>query len=217
MFTRDQDFVCEERYGIVRCLPKSVEATSAFKVLQLQLSKVLPQLPDAPPITIEVDGIIGPTVALGVQAIAARLAQGRHPELAQLAIAQPEEAIPAIASRALEITGYVESVLAGDPTAVITPKPPVEEDVDPLSMLRAVFTPKRIGAGVGVILGVGALIWAGAAARRRGLGMVDRSSLLPPSDGSDDFEEIDEETDASDGINREGAIDVQSVEVSTAA
>jgi hypothetical protein len=220
---RDQDFICDDASGILRCQPKTVAATSAFKVLQLQLSKLLPQLPEAGEIEIDVNGVIGPSTALGVQILATRLAEGSHKELAQLAIGQPEDAIPRIAESALEIVGYVDDVMTKDPTAIAMPRPAQELTFDPLAMLRSIFTPKRIAAGVGALVGLGALVMAGTAAQRRVLGLLDRSSFLPPSDGSDEFDDDahgshddqggDEPDNAiDDGIDREGAIDVEAVE-----
>lgn len=191
MLTRDKDFTVEAEYGIIRCKPKTPEAASAFKVLQLSVQKLLPQVPDAPPVEIEVNGVVGPSLVLAVQVIASRLAEGTHPELAQIAIAQPEEAIPRIAEGAMEITGYFEHALAENPTAIIAPAPKVEAQPHPLDGLREIFTVKRLLAGTATLLGLGALVVIGTMAHKRGLGLVDRSGILPPSDGSDDFEEDD--------------------------
>jgi hypothetical protein len=219
VFTNGQDFDCEEVFGIPRCKPKTIEATSAFKVLQLQLAKLLPQLPDAAHVDVDINGVIGPSTALGVQLIAKRLAEGSHKELAQISIAQPEQAIPAIAERALEIVGYVNAIMEQDPTALAMPQPLQAPEFDPLSMLRSIFTPKRIAAGVGTLVGLGALIFAGSAAHRRALGTVDRSRFLPPSDGSDDFDEGEEAEEAEHSIEpdydhgQHRVIDAEAVEL----
>jgi hypothetical protein len=198
MLTRDKDFAIDNEHGIIRCKPKTAEAASAFKVLQLAVQKLLPQVPDAPPVEIEVNGVIGPSLVLAVQVIAARLAEGKHPELAHVAIAQPEEAIPTIAESAMEITGYMERALTENPSAIIAPAPKVEVPPHPLDGLREIFTVKRVLAGTATLLGLGALVVLGSMARRRGLGLVDRSSLLPPSDGTDEFEEDEGDDDGDD-------------------
>jgi hypothetical protein len=212
MFVRDQDFVCETKHGIVRCIAKSIPAISAFKVLQMQLARLLPQLPEAPSIDIDVNGIIGPSTALGVQVLGARLAQGSHQGLAEIIAAQPEQAIPDIAARALEITGYIDSVIEKDPHAISAPGLSQTPPVDPITQLRSIFSIKRVAAATVTLLGLGAMVWVGSAAHRRALGLVDRSSFLPRSDGTDEFEESDDDGTPDDGIDRDGAIDVEAVE-----
>lgn len=214
MLTRDQDFTVEEEHGILRCKPKNPNATSTFKVLQLAVQKMIPQLPNAPDIDIDINGVIGPSIALGVQIIAQRLAEGPHQGLAGLIGLQPEEAIPSIAENAMEIAGYIDQVNGADPTAVVAPKQP--EPIDPLAQLKGIFTPKRIVAGLGTLLGLGALVCFGFAADRRSLGLADRSSMLPPSDGTDEFDE-DAYGGHEDDIDTDNAIDVESTEVTSHA
>lgn len=215
MLTAGKDFVVENEHGIIRCKPKTPECTSAFKVLQLAAQKFLPQVPDAPPVAIEIDGVIGPSVVLAVQAIAQRLAQGKHPELAQIAVAQPEDAIPAVASMAFEISGYIDRALQDNPTAIVSPPPTAEAPKHPLDGLREIFTLKRVLAGTATLLGIGAIVVLGAMANRRGLGVVDRSSFLPPSDGSDEFE--DDVHDDDDHEAPTNYIDTTATEVQPAA
>lgn len=220
MFVPEQDFTVETAYGIPRCLPKNPNASSAFKVLQVAVQRIVPQLPDAPDVDIEIDGIIGPSITLVVQVVAQRLASGKHQGLSQLAGMQPEEAVPMVASHAMEIAGYLDDVLQKDPTALINPSTPLAESMDPMAMIKSLFTGKRIAAVAGSLLGVAALVGLGAMVQRRTLGTVDRSGHLPPSDGTDEFDEDaydghespDDGHDMSD-VDTENAIDAQAVEV----
>lgn len=205
MFVRDQDFVCDDTHGIIRCLPKTAEAASAYKVLQLQLMRLVPHLPEAPAVTIAVDGIIGPSAVLALQMIALRLCDGAHQELAQLALAQPEQSIPLVAENAMEIAGYIDQVMSTDPTAIIAPKQIEPPELDPVAMLKQIFTKKRVAASVAMLGGLGGLALVAGASDRRALGHVDRSRFLPVSDGSDEFEDDDEsdEGDEDDESNDE--------------
>lgn len=198
MFVRDQDFIVDDKHGIIRCLPKTAEAASAYKVLQLQLVRLVPHLPEAPAVTIAVDGIIGPSATLVVQMIALRLCDGAHRGLAQLALAQPEQAIPLVAENAMEIAGYIDQVMTADPTAIIAPKPVEQPELDPIAMLKQFLTKKRIAAAGATVFGLGSLMLVAGASDRRALGHVDRSRFLPASDGTDDFEEDDEADDDED-------------------
>lgn len=203
MFTRDQDF---EVYGqgILRCRPKNPAATSAFKALQIAIGRIASQVPDAPPIEIAVDGEIGPGLTLIVQLILQRLAEGGHDKLAPLATAQPEEAIPATAAMSLEIAGYIEAVLAQEPTAIMAPKRPQLTGPDPIQLLKGLFTPKRIAASLGVVAGITGLALAAHASDKRALGVVDRGKFLPPSDGSDDFDDGDDDGEENDDEGDDG-------------
>lgn len=188
-------------------------------MLQLAVTKLIAQFPDAPPVDIEIDGVIGPTLTLGVQAIAHRLSSGGHHDLAGAIPSQPEEGIPAVAERAMEIAGYLEHVLKADPTAVVAPKV-LGEPIDPLAQLKALFTGKRIAAIAGTLLGIAAFVGLGAVVQRRTLGTIDRSNMLPPSDGTDEFEEDEDDGhgahDMSD-VDTGSAIDAQAVEVTSHA
>lgn len=210
MLARDQDFVVETKHGIIRCHPKTPAASSAFKVLQIAVSRLLQQVPDAPDVAIDVDGVIGPSVTLAVQVIAQRMSNGKHQGLAELGGLQPEQAVPAVAERAMEIAGYLQQVVEAEPAALINPQP--VELADPFAALKGMFTGKRIAAIAGTLLGVAAFIGLGAMVQRRTLGLSDRSSMLPPSDGTDDFDEDAYESSHTD-IDTDGAIDVEAVEV----
>jgi hypothetical protein len=194
MFVRDQDFVVDEQFGFIRCRGKTPQATSAFKVLQLQAQKLASHLPDGPAVEITADGVIGPSTALVVQMIALRVAEAGHGDLVEIGAAQPEEAIPAIAASAMEIAGYFERVLTTNPTAIIAPSPPEEPAFDPVQMLKQLFTGKRVAAIGGILLGLGSIAAIAGVSDRRALGRVDRSNLLPESDGTDEFDD-DDDTD----------------------
>lgn len=198
MFSLGQDFVVESQHGIIRCVAKSPQAASAFKVLQIALAKLLPQLPEPPPVEISVDGVIGPSTTLAVQVVIQRLCEGSHQELAPIALAQPEEAIPAVAASAMEIAGYLDRVLGDDPSAILAPKPIVEPEIDPVAVLRQIFTGKRIAALGATVLGLGGLALVAGASDRRALGYMDRAGFLPESDGTDEFEEDTDEEEEID-------------------
>lgn len=220
MFVHGQDFVCDDTNGILRCVPKSLTAISACKVLQMQLVKLAAQLPEPPPVAIDVNGTIGPTTALTLQMIASRLCLGAHQELAELAGAQPEQSIPYITTHALELAGYFDRLTESDPTALLTPQPMQGPVFDPIAVFKSIFTVKRVVAGTATLLGLGAIALIANAADKRTGGLIDRSGWLPPSDGSDDFEEEIEdevEDDSEDEIDRAGAIDAESVEVESHA
>ncbi len=190
MLAPGKDFDVEDEHGILRCVPKSPEAQNAFRVLQLQLQKIVPHLPEAPPVPINVDGVIGPGTTLVVQMVAGRLAEGSHPELAALACAQPEEAIPGVAAGAMELAGFLDRALEKDPTAVVAPKPPPEPpQPGPLDILKSIFTKRRLVAAGATLCGIGGLLLVARASDRRALGHVDRSAMLPYSDGSDEFDD----------------------------
>jgi hypothetical protein len=197
MLTRDQDF---EVYGqgFLRCRPKNPAAASAFKALQITVQRLVPQLPDAPAYEITIDGEIGPALVLAVQLLLRRLGESGHQDLAPLAVAQPEEAIPATAAMSLEIAGYLDAVLAREPTALLAPKREPLTGPDPIQLIKSLLTPKRIAASVGVLAGITGLALAAHATDRRALGVVDRSGLLPPSDGSDDFGEDGDENEGGE-------------------
>lgn len=221
-----QDFTVETKHGIIRCLPKTAAAASAFKVIQLALAKLLPQLPDAPAVDIEIDGVIGPSVTLAVQVIAQRLASGKHQGLAQLSGLQPEQAVPAVAEYAMEVAGYIEQVIGADPTALVNPQM-FGEPIDPMAQLKGLFTGKRVAAAAATLLGIGALALVGVTTHRRALGVADRSTMLPPSDGTDEFDEDgDDGSDTFDYTSPEhdvseidvsNAIDVEATEVASSA
>jgi len=203
MFTLGHDFVCETGHGIIRCIPRTPEAASAFKVLQLQLVRLVPQLPEPPDVTIEADGIIGPSMTLAMQMILGRIVQSfPHETLLSLALAPPEEAIPTIASLAMEISGVIDQVITSDPNAIASPTSPQHQDEDPIDLLKRVLTKKRILAGSATLLGLGGLGLVASASSRRALGLVDRSRFLPPSDGSNEEDE-DEDEDDDDGEDEE--------------
>lgn len=215
----DQDFALTTEHGIIRARPKNPNATSAFKVLQVTVSRAVEQLPDAPAVSIEVDGVIGPTIALAVQVIAQRLASTKHQGLTQLGGLQPEEAIPTIAGHAMEVAGYIDTVMREDPTALVNPQV-IPEPPDPIAQLKALFTPRRIAAALGTIVGLAGFAFAAAATDRRGLGLADRSHMLPPSDGTDEFEDEghgEDDEDPMSDVDTEGAIDVEAVEVPSRA
>src|SRR5262245_33037726 len=130
MFQAGKDFLVEDDYGIIRCLPQTDEARAAFKVLQMRLGKLVAQLPDAPKAEIPIDGVIGPSATLAMQLIALRLAEGSHQDLAAFAIAQPEEAIPMCAASAMEMAGYLDSVMEQDPHALAAPTEPTQPQID---------------------------------------------------------------------------------------
>lgn len=199
MFTADQHFTIEVKHGITRCLPKSNEVASAFKTLQFVCQKLAPHVPGAGSASISLDGMIGPSTTLVVQMIAMRFCEGKHQALAPLVSMQPEEAIPFVAANAMEIAGYIDQVVTGDPMALVAPQPIEERPPDPVEMLKGVLTPSRIvAAGVG-LLGIAGLAIAAAMSDRRSLGTMDRSHLLPESDGSDEFDEDAYEADDDDG------------------
>lgn len=204
MLEAGKDFDVEDEYGIIRCVAKTDEARSAFKVLQLRLVKLLPQLPNPPAVTLNVNGIIGPSATLVCQAIALRLLEGHHRELADYALAQPEVAIPMTASHAMELAGYLDEVMAKDPHAIVAPLAPPEPKLDPMQMVKDYFTKKRIIATSAMLCGLGGLAAVAVASQHRALGMIDRSAMLPPSDGSDNFDDDDDETEYDDQDDQEG-------------
>jgi len=203
MFTHDQDFVCEMKAGIVLCTARTPEAASTYKVLQLQLMRLLPQLPRPPSVTPAVDGIIGPSTALGLQMIIARIAQG-YPsvlrELGALIYAPAEQTIVGIAQHADALTGYIDQILVQDPNAIRSPPPIVPpQPEDPLVFAKRVFTKKRLIASGVTIAGLAGLAAVATASNSRVLGRVDRSGFLPPSDGTDEMED-DDDDDSDDDI-----------------
>lgn len=212
-----EDFTIDTEHGIIRCRPKTPGAASAFKVLQVTVTRALEQLPDAPAVSIDIDGVIGPSLTLAVQVIAQRLAAGKHQGLAQLGGLQPEEAVPAVATHAMEIAGYLDGVMQGDPTALVNPQTQLPEGFDLIGQLKSLFTGKRIAAMAGTLLGAAVFIGLGASIQRRGLGMLDRSGLLPPSDGTDEFDDPGHDDDDDGGpmagVDTENAIDAEAVEV----
>lgn len=185
MFVRDRDFRCEtSEDGIVRCTPMQDGATQTYKMLQVVLAKLLPQVPDAPPLSVEPDGTIGPTTVFAVQIVATRLATTPHQELAPLATMQPEEAIPLVAERASDVAGY----LAGLDPAVLATAPALGEP-PPLPKSESPFTISRVAMASAALLGLVGIGLFARASSLRGAGTVDRSDLLPLSDGSDQFDD----------------------------
>jgi hypothetical protein len=199
MFTRDQDFACELRSGIVLCTALTPEVVSTYKVLQLQLSRLLPQIPGPPKTAIVIDGIIGPSVALGLQMIVARIAQG-YPgvlrDLGALIYAPAEQTIIGIAQHADMLTGYIDQILARDSNAVRSPPPLTQpQPEDPIAFAKRVFTKKRLIASGVTIAGLAGLAVVAGASDSRVLGRVDRSGFLPESDGTDEMDD-----DADDDV-----------------
>lgn len=216
MLIKDQHFAIEETAGLIRCVPLTPEATSAYKTLQLLLMKLVEQVPSAPRGMVTLDGTVGPTTALVVQVIAARLAEGSYSELSELATAQPEEVIPYIGHNAMEIAGVFDMIVAKDPTALVAPRTlaAAAEPVDPVQMLKGLLTGPRIAAASAALLGVTGLAVAAYVSDRRGSGVADRSSMLPESDGTDDFDEDadegdDGQEDGSEGQGQESGDDGQ--------
>lgn len=203
MFVQGQDFTCDAANGIIRCTPKQTTASSAFKTLQIIIQRLLPQIPGASGVEVPVDGVIGPTTVLAVQMVAARLAQGKYPGLVPLASAQPEEAIPFVASHALEIAGNLDQIATEDPKALILAEP--EMPPDPISSLKSVLTGKRIAAAGATLMGFIGLGILASSSSRRALGTADRSNMLPPSDGTDQFDEDAYEHEAHEDDNEGSA------------
>jgi hypothetical protein len=193
MFTRDQDFACELRSGIVLCVGLTPEVASTYKVLQLQIKRLLPQIPGPPKVEIIVDGIIGPSAALGLQMIVARISQGQPGvlrELGALIYAPAEQTIIGIAQHADMLTGYIDQILVRDPDAVRSPPqaiPPQPED--PIAFAKRVFTKKRLIASGVTLAGLAGLAAVASASDSRALGRVDRSGFLPESDGTDEMDD----------------------------
>jgi hypothetical protein len=206
MLIQDQDFAVETKAGFPRCLPKTPNATSAYKTLQLLLIKLVAQIPGPKP-TVAVDGAIGPSTVLAVQLIAGRFAEGKHPALVELASAQPEEAIPYVAQNAMEIADLFGQIAATDQTALASPQSlEAAQPQDPIEMLKGFATVPRIAALSFGLLGLTGLALAAHAGDKRGAGLVDRSRFLPESDGSDEFD---------DGSDDDGEGDEQEEEQGT--
>ena len=215
MFVRDRDFVCESTDGLIRCLPKVPIVASAYKVLQLQLVRLLPQLPEPPDIEIAIDGIIGPSTVLATQMILTRLGQ-THPqiwnELGDFITAPPERSIEWLATIADQLTGYLDAAVAANPSALVQPNPPrPPADEEPLDWVKRVFTKSRVLAGGATLLGFGSLLLISGAIDRRALGVTDRSHFLPASDGTDSDGD-DGDFDGSDDDGDEGSDDADPLE-----
>ena len=196
MLTRDQDFVCDTSKGIVLCSPLTPEAESAYKVLQLALARLVAQIPGVRT-KIDVDGVIGPTVALATQMVFTRMSQG-HPEVARelgaLIYAPAEQAILGVAEHADALAGYIDKIITDDPNAVRSPKPPpAPAPEDPVKFLKRIFTKKRLLAGAATLAGFAGLAVVATASSARALGRVDRSGFLPASDGTDETDDDDED------------------------
>jgi hypothetical protein len=58
-------------------------------------------------------------------------------------------------------------------------------------MLKQVFTGKRVAAIGGILFGLGSIAAVAGVSDRRALGRIDRSNLLPESDGTDEFDDDD--------------------------
>ena len=195
MFVRDQDFVCEDKQGILRCLPKTPEATSAFKTLQITAQRLGAQLPGTP--EIHIDGTLGPSSVLAVQLLATRLGT-RYPAFLDFAGAQPEQAIPYAAAHALELAGALDEITTADPQALMPIDLAPVAEADPMASLKSLLTGERIAA-VGVsLLGLVGLGYVAHASDQRALGTVDRSQFLPESDGSNEFDDDYEDEDSGD-------------------
>ncbi len=202
MFTLNQDFECDTSAGIVLCVGLKPEVTSTFKVLQLQLSRLLPQLPNPPKIDVIVDGVIGPSVALSLQMVVARIARG-YPgilhDLGALVYAPAEQMIIEIARCSDLLTSYINQIITHDPNAVRSPPPLAEPKAeDPIALAKRVFTPKRLIAGSVALASLAGLTAVASASDSRVLGRADRSHLLPASDGTDDDSSYDDD-DGGDG------------------
>src|SRR5258706_1210559 len=187
MLTPGKDFTVEYEYGIIRCIPTTDEVRSAFKVLQMRLEKLSKELPGGFNVAINVDGVIGPSATLAAQMIALRLAEGSHQELMPFAVAQPEESIPMCADAAMELSGYFDQVMMGDPHAIDAPVSPTEPTIDLMKIVKGYFTKRRMIAAGTTLCGLGGLALIASASQKRALGLIDRSHMLPPSDGSDDM------------------------------
>lgn len=197
MFARDQDFECDTSAGIVLCVGLKPEVTSTFKVLQLQLSRLLPQLPNPPKVAVIVDGVIGPSVALSLQMVIARIARG-YPgvlhDLRVLVYAPAEQMILEIARHADLLTSYINQILTHDPNAVRSPPPLAEpKPEDPVAFAKRIFTTKRLIASGVALAGLAGLTAVASASDSRALGRIDRSSFLPESDGTDEDDDADED------------------------
>lgn len=195
MLEPGKDFTIDEEHGIIRCVPSTDEARATFKVLQLRLQKLVGQLPDAPQVTINIDGVIGPAATLVAQAIVLRMSEGAHQEFMAFAVAQPETAIPLCGAMAMELSGYLDQVMTDDPHALASPTPPPEPQLDILGMIKGYFTKKRTIAAGAALCGLGGLALVARASQRRALGVIDRSGMLPPSDGTDAMDDDDYEVD----------------------
>jgi hypothetical protein len=195
VLAQDQFKVETSEAGIIRCVPQTAEATSAYKTLQLLLLKLVDQVPGAPRAMFAIDGVIGPSTALAVQVVAGRLAE-TYQELTELASAQPEEAIPYIGQSAMEIADVFEKIMERDTHALVQPPQlgAAAESVDPVQMLKGLLTAPRLAAAGVALAGISGLAIAAYASDRRMSGLADRSSFLPESDGTDQFDE-----DAYDG------------------
>jgi hypothetical protein len=189
MLTQDQHFTIETKAGFPRCVPKSPEAASAYKTLQLLLVRLVKQLPNAPKMMLSIDGVIGPSTVLAVQLIATRLAEGKYPTMVDIASAQPEEAIPFVAVNAMEIADAFDQAVSADRTALLSPQQLEEAQPDPVAMLKGFLTiPKIAAVGFG-LLGLTGIALAARTSDKRSAGLVDRSRFLPESDGTDDFDD----------------------------
>jgi hypothetical protein len=198
MLTQDQHFTIEIKAGFPRCVPKSPEAASAYKTLQLLLVRLVKQLPNAPKMMISIDGVIGPSTVLAVQLIATRLAEGKYPAMVDIASAQPEEAIPFVAVNAMEIADAFDQAMNADKTALLSPQPLEEAQPDPMAMLKGLLTiPKIAAVGFG-LLGLTSIALVARTSDRRGAGLVDRSRFLPESDGTDDFDDEGHDDEGDD-------------------
>jgi len=200
VFSPGQHYTIEQKMGIMRCIPKTPDATSAYKTLQLVVARLVKQVAGAPPIEVSIDGTIGPSCVLAVQVVAGRLAEGKHQGLQQLATAQPEEAIPYVAQNAMEIAGYFDRATSEDPHALVAPRQLAEPPPpDPIETLKGLLTAPKIAAAGAALVGLTGIAILASASDKRAGGRMDRSHMLPESDGTDELEgEDDEHEDESE-------------------
>lgn len=131
MLQNDLDFVCSERNKVYVCAAKTSGALAIYKALQTRVRQVAVEMakvrPDVPPdlVTIEPDGRIGPTTAIGVQTVLAVLNRTVPLPLDLFPIlsvqATSQETIQRIASNGDAVISYIDSTLAAYPDAMKMP------------------------------------------------------------------------------------------------
>ena len=182
--------------------------------------RAVAQLPDASDVSLAIDGVIGPSTVLGTKRVLQRLAES-YPQiltdLGSFILAPPEESIAMLSETAVEMSSVLDRALSANPTAITTPTPPPEAPPQETlgTILKRTFTPQRVLAGIGALAGLGALAYIARAADYRTLGMIDRTSMLTPSDGSDEMDEYeddheDDEQTTALGIDPAKVIEVDS-------
>jgi hypothetical protein len=131
MLTAGTDFQCSEKNKVYVCVANTQPSLQLYKALQTRIRQVAVEMakvrPDVPPdlVTIEPDGRIGPTTAIGVQTVLAvlnrtvPLPMDLFPILSIQATSQ--ETIARIASLADATLQYIDSTLINYPDAFKMP------------------------------------------------------------------------------------------------